>query len=201
MSIAAGPLPLVPFTAPSNWRRSLTLSDSHGSSIEVVWRYAVVYGFDGSLMSNARTPTFVLAIPGFAVGCAVPWYPQAFLFLPLPSRHSVVCQLAPSPRTWASSCRLQLKPWKPPGCMRSAIGTWPCNPVSGLSPGPHTALGTVPKNSSSSARGDCLFSTALSPAPPIDDRATQDSATTSDVACLMYVPRFLMLTPPCKTIR
>ena len=32
--------------------------------------------------------------------------------------------------------------------MRNAIGTCPCKPVSGLSPGPHTALGTTPKNNS-----------------------------------------------------
>ena len=50
------PPPFCPLTAPSNWRRSLIFSDSHGSSIEVVWRYAVLTGLVGSVMSMTRTP-------------------------------------------------------------------------------------------------------------------------------------------------
>src|SRR5947199_10692834 len=54
--------------------------------------------------------------------------------------NSVVCQFAPSPRYWPISSRLQLNPLNP--LARSAAGTCPCNPTSGLSLGPHVALGT-----------------------------------------------------------
>src|SRR5579872_2813469 len=100
MSISGPPPPFAPLTAPSNWRRSLILSDSHGSSIEVVARYAVLVGLLGLVMSITRTPRLVRVKVGFASGAAVPWKAQTFLVAPLPSRHSADCQLAPSPFTW-----------------------------------------------------------------------------------------------------
>src|SRR4051812_2406053 len=72
-----------------------------------------------------------------------------------------------------------------------AAGTWPCRADSGLSPGPHTAFGTGAKNNSWSAMLGCFFSAALS-APPIDDRATHDSAIASVTACLTYLFRLLI---------
>src|SRR3954466_11587067 len=99
MSICGPPPPFAPLIAPSNWRRSLILSDSHGSSIAVVARYAVLTGWLGLVMSMTRTPRFVRVNVGFASGAAVVWEAQTFLVLPLPSRHSADCQVAPSPFT------------------------------------------------------------------------------------------------------
>src|SRR5262245_27460853 len=75
--------------------------------------------------------------------------------------------------------------------MRSAIGTCPCSPVSGLSPGPQTAFGTGAKNSSSSDAGRPLLSRTLS-APPIDDKAIHDNAIINAVVCLACVDPFLI---------
>ena len=47
MSTPGPPPPLCAIVRASNWRRSLTFSDSHGSSIEVVVRYAVGVGLVG----------------------------------------------------------------------------------------------------------------------------------------------------------
>jgi hypothetical protein len=52
-------LPLRESTAPSSWRRSFTLSDSHGSSIASVVRNVVGFGDAGLLLSITTTPSCV----------------------------------------------------------------------------------------------------------------------------------------------
>src|SRR5262245_39526159 len=104
-------------------------------------------------MSITGTPSVAGLRPGrLTFGAADPWYAQTVALLcplPLPllfslafgSRNWVVCQLAPSPLLCERSSRLQLNPLKP--VARSEAGTCPCKAVSGWSPGPQVALGTV----------------------------------------------------------
>ncbi len=57
MSISGPPLPEWALTAPSSCRRSLTFSDSQGSSMATVVRKAVGVGLVGSVASIATTPS------------------------------------------------------------------------------------------------------------------------------------------------
>ncbi len=49
----------------------------------------------------------------------------------------------PSPWNWPTSSKLQLNPSSESPLSRSNFVVWPCNPVSTLSFGPHSVLGTV----------------------------------------------------------